>query len=149
MLILTRRIGETVIIGDNISLTILTVRGNQVRLGINAPKSVPVHRKEIYDRIQSGQPHQDDNNEISEHSVGNTIVNKNGSDPATGDKQTASESEHTEPTQIVQDHELEPNMPEGSVDDSIGNRIKQPKSSNNKKTRQRRPKSSSDNPWSS
>jgi len=52
MLILTRRIGETLKIGDNIQVTILGVKGNQVRVGIAAPKSVPVHRQEIYDRVQ-------------------------------------------------------------------------------------------------
>ena len=58
MLILTRRIGESVFIGDEIRLTILGVRGTQVRIGINAPKDVPVHREEIYHRIQ----HEDDEN---------------------------------------------------------------------------------------
>ncbi len=52
MLILTRRIGESVYIGDDVRLTILGVRGTQVRLGINAPKEVPVHREEIYYRIK-------------------------------------------------------------------------------------------------
>lgn len=52
MLILTRRVGETVTIGDDVTVTILGVRGNQVRVGINAPKAIPVHRQEIYDRIQ-------------------------------------------------------------------------------------------------
>ena len=52
MLILTRRIGETLKIGDDIQVTILGVKGNQVRVGIAAPKSVPVHRQEIYDRVQ-------------------------------------------------------------------------------------------------
>ena len=56
MLILTRRIGETVMIGDDVTLTVLGVKGNQVRLGINAPKSVAVHREEIYERIKREQP---------------------------------------------------------------------------------------------
>ena len=59
MLILTRRAGESLMIGENISITVLGVKGNQVRIGIDAPKEVAVHREEIYDRIQG-----DDDQEI-------------------------------------------------------------------------------------
>lgn len=52
MLILTRRVGETLMIGDDVSVTVLGVKGNQVRIGIDAPKDVAVHREEIYDRIR-------------------------------------------------------------------------------------------------
>jgi carbon storage regulator len=52
MLILTRHTGQTVMIGDDVTLTILGVKGNQVRIGINAPKNVPIHREEIYERIK-------------------------------------------------------------------------------------------------
>jgi carbon storage regulator len=52
MLILTRRIGETLMIGDRVTVTVLEVKGNQVRLGINAPKEVEVHREEVFERIK-------------------------------------------------------------------------------------------------
>ena len=52
MLILTRRVGESLMIGDEVSVTVLGVKGNQVRIGVNAPKTVSVHREEIYQRIQ-------------------------------------------------------------------------------------------------
>ena len=55
MLILTRRVGESVVIGEDVTVTVLGVKGNQVRIGINAPKTVSVHREEIFERIKNGQ----------------------------------------------------------------------------------------------
>lgn len=55
MLILTRRVGETVTIGEEVTVTVLGVKGNQVRIGVNAPRAVAVHREEIFDRIKRGE----------------------------------------------------------------------------------------------
>ncbi len=55
MLILTRRVGETLMIGDEVTVTVLGVKGNQVRIGVNAPRDVTVHREEIYERIKAEQ----------------------------------------------------------------------------------------------
>ena len=60
MLILTRRVGETLMIGNDVTVTVLGVKGNQVRVGINAPKNVAVHREEIYERIKREQQGEQD-----------------------------------------------------------------------------------------
>jgi carbon storage regulator len=66
MLILTRRVGETLMIDDDVTVTVLGVKGNQVRIGVNAPKDVSVHREEIYQRIQKEKEQKEQNQEESE-----------------------------------------------------------------------------------
>ena len=58
MLILTRKVGETLMVGEDVTVTVMAVNGNQVRIGINAPKDVEVHREEIYDRVQAEKTQQ-------------------------------------------------------------------------------------------
>ena len=58
MLILTRRVGESLVVGDSVTVTVLGVKGNQVRVGIDAPRTVTVHRQEIYERIRGRKPTQ-------------------------------------------------------------------------------------------
>ena len=72
MLILTRRVGETVMIGNDVTVTVLGVKGNQVRIGINAPKSVAVHREEIYERIQREQQGEGGQPSGPEHQASNS-----------------------------------------------------------------------------
>ena len=69
MLILTLRVGESLRIGDEVSVTVLGIKGSQVRIGVNAPKSVSVHREEVYDRIN------DENSKNSENSIKNPEKN--------------------------------------------------------------------------
>jgi carbon storage regulator len=72
MLILTRRVGETLMVGDEVTVTVLGVKGNQVRIGVNAPREIAVHREEIYERIKAEQA-QGNEQEQDPEQIGNTV----------------------------------------------------------------------------
>jgi carbon storage regulator len=85
MLILTRRVGESVVIGDNVDVTVLGVKGNQVRIGVKAPREVSVHREEIYKRIKEEKSENTTNGSTHSHNGHSTHNGHNGHHQAVND----------------------------------------------------------------
>ena len=114
MLILTRRIGESVYIGDEVRLTVLGVRGTQVRIGINAPKDIPVHREEIYYKIkheQGGDESQRGNEYAPGDSTGNTAENAAATE-SRGENVAENVAENVNTADADEDDEAQPSAEE-------------------------------------
>ena len=111
MLILTRRIGESVYIGDEVRLTVLGVRGTQVRLGINAPKDIPVHREEIYYKIKHEQGG-DESQRGNEYAPGGNTANAAAATENTATESMENVAENVNNADADEDDEEQPSAEE-------------------------------------